>query len=300
MKGTVFDIQRFCINDGPGIRTTVFLKGCPLDCLWCHNPESKKLKPQLSFIKKHCILCGRCQEVCEYDVHEVTEKGHKIDYEKCVLCEKCVEACPAKALSIYGKEMNVEEVLSIVIKDKNYYDNSNGGLTISGGEAMSQFDFTFALAKSAKKREIHVTIETSGFGKSEDFDKIEPYIDLFLFDYKVTGNELHRKLTGVDRGLIDKNLNLLLYKGAKIILRCPIIPNYNLSHEHLESIYQLAKAHENIVMVEILPYHNLGESKVEQIGDGYAASEAYMPEEQEVEGWIKKLKEMGLQKIGRG
>lgn len=300
MKGTIFDIQRFCVNDGPGIRTTVFLKGCPLNCLWCHNPESKQFRPQLSFIKKHCILCGKCQEACKYGVHDVSDKAHKIDYEKCRLCGNCIDSCPTNALSIYGKEASVEEVLSTVLRDRDYYDNSNGGLTISGGEPMYQFDFTYELAKCAKEQGIHVALETSGYGKSKDFEKITPYIDLFLFDYKATGNELHKKLTGVDRSLIDHNLNLLLQKEAKIILRCPIIPNYNLSEEHLRSICRYANTNKNIILVELLPYHSLGAGKAEQIGAHYTATKAYMPEYDEVESWIQTLKQMGLEKVRRG
>jgi pyruvate formate lyase activating enzyme len=196
--------------------------------------------------------------------------------------------------------MSVEEVLSIVLKDKNYYDNSNGGITISGGEPMAQYKFTYALAKEAKKQNLNVAIETSGFARTEDYRELSKYIDLFLFDYKATGDELHKKLTGVDRKLISENFHLLLSLNSKIILRCPIIPNYNLSEEHLKNIALIGNSSENIERVEILPYHNFGTGKAKQIGNVYNLDKAYMPEDKEIEGWINSLKSMGLNKVFRG
>ena len=300
MKGIIFDIQRFSINDGPGIRTTVFLKGCPLNCIWCHNPESKSFKPQLSYDEKKCTLCGKCEIVCEQNVHKVTSEQHFVNFNKCKLCLKCVKACPTNALSIFGREATVDEVLSTVIKDKSYYENSGGGLTISGGEPMSQFDFTYELTKEAKNNNINVAIETSGFGRTKDYEKIAEFVDVFLFDYKATGDELHKKLVGVDRSLINKNFELLLKKHSNIILRCPIIPGYNLSEEHLKNIAQIGKSSSCIKRVELLPYHNFGSGKAKQIGDKYDMENAYVPQDEEVESWINTIKSFGCENVQRG
>ena len=300
LEGIIFDIQRFSINDGPGIRTTVFLKGCPLDCLWCHNPESKSFKTEIAFDKKRCIYCGKCEVVCKNNVHKVTQNEHIVNYSNCNSCRDCIGSCQTQALSIFGSKISVEEVLDIVIKDKSYYDNSGGGLTISGGEPMSQFEFTYELAKKAKEMSINVAIETCGFGKNEDFEKIAEYVDLFLFDYKATGNELHKRLTGVDRSLIDVNLDLLNMLNSTIILRCPIIPGYNLSEEHLKNIAIIARGHDCIKRVELLPYHNLGSGKAKQIGKEYSMQKANIPKDEEVEAWIDQIKQFGYEKVIRG
>ena len=170
-KGVILDIQKFSIHDGPGIRTTVFLKGCPLNCLWCHNPESKNFKPQLSYDKNKCIMCRKCEAVCPEKVHKFQNNIHYTDYPACVLCGRCIEVCPAGALSIYGKVMSVDEVIKEVEKDKKFFYNTGGGITISGGEPLSQTEFSAALAKAAKERGIHVTVETSGFATKENIEK---------------------------------------------------------------------------------------------------------------------------------
>ena len=193
IKGVILDIQKFSIHDGPGIRTTVFLKGCPLNCLWCHNPESKSFNPQLSYDINKCNMCRKCETVCPVKAHKFEKNVHHIECSACTLCGKCAEACPAGSLSIYGKVMSVDEIIAEVEKDKSFFDNTGGGITISGGEPLSRIEFTLALAKAAKEREIHVTVETSGFAPQESMEKIADYTDLFLFDYKVSDNELSEK-----------------------------------------------------------------------------------------------------------
>jgi len=257
--GIVFDIQRFCVNDGPGIRTVVFTKGCPLKCLWCHNPESNLKKRQMYCEWNQCVHCGKCSAVCGHHVHEMIDGKHRVNFSDCVLCGACVEACPHGALGIYGKEMAVEEVVSEVMKDQEYYENSGGGVTISGGEPMAQADYALELARTFHEAGLHVCMETSGFAPSEQYRRLMPYIDKFLFDYKATGEELHKRLTGVSRQPILENLRMLIEAGNDVTLRCPIIPGYNLSEEHLKAIARLSR--EGVSSVDIIPYHDMGKGK---------------------------------------
>ncbi|KAB2844878.1 MAG: glycyl-radical enzyme activating protein, partial [Melioribacteraceae bacterium] len=179
-NGLVFDIQRFSLHDGPGIRTTIFLKGCPLDCAWCHNPESKSFKRQLSYNENLCTSCMECSKVCENNVHSFVNGKHIVDFDACELCGKCVDVCPSGALQIIGKEYSADEIISLVLKDKKYFENSNGGVTISGGEPLAQFKFTKNLLVKAKKEGLHTAVETCGFAKEQQYLEILPYVDLFL------------------------------------------------------------------------------------------------------------------------
>ena len=298
-KTLILDIQKFSIHDGPGIRTTIFLKGCPLNCLWCHNPESKSYGAQLSYNEEKCIMCKKCEKVCEAGVHVFENNIHKVNFSKCVLCKKCVEACPVNALSIYGREMSTDEILDEAEKDKDFFKNTGGGITISGGEPLSRIDFSLELAKGAKKRGLHVAVETSGFVNAKSLEKIIDYVDLFLFDYKVTDKELGKELIGTEN--LDKileNLDLIYKRKKDIIIRCPFIPEYNVTEKHFAGILELEKKYPDILGIEILPYHNFGKSKASNIGEEYEI-EIKMPVDEEIERWMNKLKEMGSKKVFR-
>lgn len=285
--GIVFDIQRFCVNDGPGIRTVVFLKGCPLQCLWCHNPESNSVKQQLYCGWNQCVHCEKCAAVCEHHVHRIVDGKHHINFSDCRLCGACVDACPYGALGIYGKEMSVEEVIAEVLKDRDYYETSKGGVTISGGEPMAQADYTLSLARAFQEAGIHVCVETSGFAPGDKFEVLLPYVEMFLFDYKATGEELHKRLTGVDNRLIMKNLKMLIESGKNVRLRCPVIPGYNLSEEHFKAIAGLSRS--GVSSVDIIPYHDMGRGKAKNIGSHMYLDNVKIPEQTDVEQWIASM-----------
>ncbi len=233
--GTIFDIQHFSVNDGPGVRTTVFFKGCPLRCLWCHNPESYITDTQIMFHKEHCIQCG--------------------------MCKTDIALCPTGAKKLVGRKITVDDVLSEVMEDTHFYETSGGGLTLSGGEPMAQSSFSLALAKATKEKGLHVCMETSGFCNAEFLKEIQPYIDLFLYDYKATGDEDHIAFTGVSQERILQNLLMLDELGADIILRCPMIPGYNISDKHVAGIIDVAGKLRHLKEIHLEPYHNIGVSK---------------------------------------
>lgn len=298
--GTVFDIQHFCLDDGPGIRTTVFLKGCPLRCIWCHNAEGLNRKKQLSFSAKNCRLCGKCAEICPQSCHRIEceklpESGeaewvHAIDREKCKACGACEEICPAEALRIYGKEMSSVEVLEDVEKDRLFYETSEGGMTLSGGEPLCQSAFAVELLMLAKQRGIHTCVETSGYCPAEVMQEAAVYTDLFLFDIKETDSVLHKEFTGVDSEQIRKNLRLLAKLGKNVILRCPVIPGCNDREAHFISVAQLADSLGNVSEIHLEPYHPFGLDKYEKFGLEASYKNAAFMEEQEIQKWLEFVK----------
>ena len=286
MKGTVFNIQKFSVNDGPGIRTTVFMKGCPLDCVWCHNPESKRKTKDIFYSSEKCVSCERCSKVCDRGCHRFENGIHLFDRENCIACGKCAMQCVNGALETVGYEITAEDVLKEVLKDKAFYESSGGGMTLSGGEPMYQFEFTYELLKLAKENSLHTCIETCGFAKAEQYCSIADFVDIFLYDYKETDPQLHKKFTGASNELILKNLKVLDEMGKKIILRCPIIPGLNDRDEHLEGIASMANSLKNILEINIEPYHPLGQSKAERLDKDYALKTRGFVDEIEVKKWI--------------
>ena len=297
MNGCIFNIQKFCINDGPGIRTTVFVKGCPLNCAWCHNPESKSAKPELLYSENKCIGCGACAVACKSGAHLFDNGSHTIDRECCTVCGACADVCPTGALEISGYEKSVEDAIAEVMKDKIFYDNSGGGMTVSGGEPMAQFNYTKSLLTLAKEKGLHTAIETCGFAPTERYAEILPLVDLFLFDWKITNPELHKQYTGVDNALIEKNLRYISDNGGKIVLRCPIIPTVNDTEEHFSGIARLANEIDGILSVDIEPYHPLGIGKAERLGKEVAFRELGIPEKETVDAWIKAVKDKTEKKV---
>jgi len=287
-SGIVFNIQKFSVNDGPGIRTTVFLKGCPLKCIWCHNPESQSIEKEMLFSKSKCVSCMLCLKKCPRGAHSVFNGEHIFDREKCVACGECT-VCPTGALELAGEERTSDEIICEVLKDKVFYDNSGGGMTLSGGEPMFQFEFTRELLIKARENSIHTSLETCGFAPREHYLELLPYVDLFLFDYKETSPEKHREYTGVTNELILDNLKLISDNGGKIILRCPIIPGCNDRDEHFDGIADIANRTRGVTEINVEPYHPLGAGKSEMLGREYQLSGLGFPDEALVEKWIERI-----------
>ena len=265
MEGCIFNIQRFSVHDGPGIRTNVFLKGCPLRCIWCHNPEGLSASRQIKYSPDKCILCGDCAEVCDYGGHLFENRIHMLDFSRCVSCMKCAAVCPSDAIETDGIIKTVDEIIFEVLRDKCYFESSGGGMTLSGGEPFYQPEFALDLLKAAKKYDINCAVETCGMAQTEVFEKAAPFVDTFLFDYKATGDELHQKVTGASQKQILKNLEVLAKLRANVILRCPIIPGINDNAAHYKGIAETAETY-NIKEINIMPYHSLGNGKRQKLG----------------------------------
>lgn len=295
-KGTIFNIQRFCINDGPGIRTTVFLKGCMLDCKWCHNPESKQSKPQIMLHIEKCIGCGECTSACPLQLHSFAGAVHIFLRDKCITCGACAETC-IDALELCGSEKSVDEIMEEVLKDKAFYKNSGGGMTLSGGEPFMQHEFALELLKAAKEQNIHTCIETCGYVASDILEKFIPYVDIFLWDVKETDDERHKQYTGVSNERIINNLKLLNEHGASVVLRCPIIPGYNLRDGHLHAIGELAESLECVTRVDVEPYHPLGSSKSQALGIDYPLGDTGFVEDSEVARIISVISSKTAKKV---
>jgi pyruvate formate lyase activating enzyme len=298
--GILFDLQRFALHDGPGIRTTVFLKGCPLNCAWCHNPESRCREPQLSFDASLCTLSGDCVGVCPEDALSITRDRLVVDFERCTGCGLCVDVCPSGALTMVGEESSVEDVMAVVRRDRPYYDRSGGGMTLSGGEPAAQPEFALALLRAARNEGIHTCLDTSGWAGWTVFERFLPLVDLFLYDYKATPDDEHRRLTGVSNRLVLDNLERLLRAGARVALRCPLVPGVNDGPEHLRAIAGLCAMHPELEAVHVLPYHAMGRAKAERMGIGQPLGELPNACDGDVERWVGALAELGCTDVRVG
>ena len=267
MTGHVFNIQRFSLHDGPGIRTTVFLMGCNLDCRWCHNPEGKRYEIRLQYDRKKCIGCGACVSACPVDVHSVTAQGHAVDFKKCTRCGACVEICPTGALSFSGKTYTPQELAKAVLRDRSFFKDI-GGVTFSGGEPLLQADFLAETARLCREQGVpSVAVDTAGLLPRSAFEKVLPYVDHFLFDVKAASEEIHIAGTGVSNRSILENLCWLDQQGKNIYIRVPVIPGINDDPEEIRKIGDLVHGLTSVRELRLLPYHTFGREKYETLGD---------------------------------
>lgn len=292
VKGNIHDLLRCSIHDGPGIRTTVFMKGCPLRCLWCHNPESQETYPELSYSPEKCIGCGKCAEACKHGCHAVKENPHYFDRTNCGRCFACLEVCYKGALKRVGDLKTVDQVLTEVLKDRSYYEESGGGVTISGGEPTMQPVFLKALLKRAKEEGLHTCVETCGQASFDVYLSILEFVDIFLYDFKETDPKLHKRYTGVTHERILDNLFALDGRNAATILRCPIVPGLNDDKEHLKGIAKIASGLDNIIEVNVMPYHPYGNTKGVHVGRAPRLEGIKAPKEETVEGWMDLLRSL--------
>lgn len=292
VSGTIFNIQRFSLHDGPGIRTTVFLKGCNLSCAWCHNPESFSPEPQLSVDTVRCTSCGTCGQVCKTGAHHIDAKTgvHTFDPKKCTLCGACEKVCPAAAITRIGQTVTVDKVMETVLRDRVYYGRSGGGVTFSGGEATMQFDFLKELLRACRAEGIHTCIETNGILSAERLSALCELVDLFLVDFKLYDSALHLKYTGAPNELVLKSLALLSERKKDVILRCPIIPGVNDTEEHFAAIRALQEQYGNVLDAEIMPYHDIGAVKWKNIGKSYLMRDVKVPSKEQTARWREKIR----------
>lgn len=280
--GVVFDIQRFSIHDGPGIRTIVFLKGCPLSCKWCCNPESQKLRPVIMYQPEKCLHCGRCISVCKHGAIS-PQNPNFVDRDKCVGCGECANICPSGALTLKGRTMNVQQVIKELKKDATNYRRSGGGITLSGGEPMVQHSFATQLLKACKSQGWHTAIETTGFTTNKDvIEEMFPYIDLVLMDMKCMNDEIHKKYTGVSNRVILEN-GVRISQITKTVVRVPTIPGVNATEENFEKLCQYVKTLNGIDTIHVLPYHTYGENKYGLLGQDYEMQETRALTPQEID-----------------
>ena len=288
-KGLVFDIKKYAIHDGPGIRTTVFFKGCPLKCLWCHNPESWKAQVELGFRRGRCLGCGQCAEACPDEAISLVENRPVTDAEKCTLCGRCVDVCLSGARQIIGREMAVSEVMAEVERDVIFYDQSGGGITFSGGEPLMQPEFLLALLNQCRALNIHTAVDTSCYAEPEITESVAKRADLFLCDLKHMDNEIHERFTGIGNNLILENIRRISQAGKKIVIRIPIIPGFNDDPANIEATGNFAASLQGVGRIDILPFNRGGAEKSARLTGEIKSMQIETPDEEQISSIAESL-----------
>lgn len=287
----VLEIKRFAIHDGDGIRTTVFFKGCPLKCVWCHNPESIGFAPELAFYQNKCVQCGSCIPICPNSAHMLTERGHELNRSLCISCGACEQVCPGDALVLQGKEKTVNQLLPLLLEDKDFYEISGGGVTLSGGECLMHAAFCAELLAGLKREGIHTAVDTCGFVSPQALDAVMPYTDVFLYDVKAFDEDVHIACTGQSNRLILDNLKYLDSCGTKTEIRIPFVPEKNA--DQIEKIAKFLSKLQHLTKVRLLPYHNYAGSKYAALDKENTLPDR-IPTEEELAHATKTLEKYGL------
>lgn len=294
--GLIFDIKRYAIHDGPGIRTTVFFKGCPLHCPWCHNPEGQDSNPELSYNETRCLKgCTECIKICPEDALSHFHHDISIDREKCDLCGDCAQTCPTDALEIIGRELSVEEVMEEIEKDQVFYEESAGGVTFSGGEPLAQLEFLYSVLDKCKKKGLHAVLDTCGYVPFDEMEKIANKVDLFLYDFKFMDDEKHQEATGVSNKLIIENLKRLSGRGSQIVVRIPIIEGVNDNNENITKTAEFIASLPGIKGISLLPYHKGGRQKYARLSKASKMDKTPAPSKEKIKRIKKKLERFGFQ-----
>jgi len=295
----VFDIRRFSVHDGPGIRTTVFLKGCPLRCSWCHNPEGLSAAPEVVWRDERCTRCGTCLATCPEEALAWSGDRPALDGVRCTLCGECAAVCYAEAREVLGRTVSVAEVVAEVERDRPFYEQSGGGVTFSGGEPLAQPAFLAEALHTCRLREIHTVLDTSGYAPWAALDALRADVDLFLFDVKLVDDDRHRDVTGVSNATILENLARLAAGGHEIVLRLPLIPGVNDDEDNLRDTATLAAAL-GVARVDVLPFHRLGSDKYARLGRDALMPDTAPPPDDRVAGVVALLHGFGLTAAGPG